>query len=136
MVRKVIFECLNNGLSIYLTENGNKKRSSLTVVFSDLGFRMRSPGNLSDEQLNETLDRLYNRVHSQEKNELIQLQIIFNALSEVASNTYLSCSSKETSTGCSDILKTYIRKYFINKISLDVEINQVEVNVFILFFFT
>lgn len=106
----------------------------MTVVFSDLGFRMRSPGNLSDEQLNAALDRLYNRVHNQEKNELIQLQSIFDALSKVASSTYISCSSKKTSTDSSDILKTYIRGYFKNKISLDVEINN-EVSGFFFFFF-
>lgn len=91
-------------------------------MFSELGFRMRSPGNLTDDQLNKTLDGLYNRVYIQEKNELVQLQIIFDALSDVASNTYLPCSTKETSTETSNKLKTYIREYFKNKISLDVDI--------------
>lgn len=108
----------------YSTEKGSKKRSSLSVVFSELGFRMRSPGNLSDEQLNKTLDGLYNRVYMQEKNELVQLQIIFDALTEVASNTYMACSTKETSLETSDKLKTYIREYFKNKISLDVDIKH------------
>lgn len=85
---------------------------------------MRSPGNLSDEQLNKTLDGLYNRVYMQEKNELVQLQIIFDALTEVASNSYMACSTKETSLETSDKLKTYIREYFKNKISLDVDIKH------------
>lgn len=54
--------------------NGAPKRSALSVDFFDLGFRVRSPGDLTDEELDNTLDLLHNRVVAQEKTQLIQVQ--------------------------------------------------------------
>lgn len=55
--------------------NGANRRSPLTVTFSDLGFRIRSPGDLTDEELDLALDSLENRTRSQEKTQLIQVKI-------------------------------------------------------------
>uniref|UniRef100_A0A182M862 ATP-dependent DNA helicase Q4 n=1 Tax=Anopheles culicifacies TaxID=139723 RepID=A0A182M862_9DIPT len=64
----------------WTTVNNARKRSQLSVVFSDLGFRVRAPGDLSDEELDHALDGLYERVTRQERTQLAQLQYISEAL--------------------------------------------------------
>lgn len=54
--------------------NGAPKRSSMTVSFSELGFRIRSPGDLTDEELDTALDSLEKRTSSQEKAQLVQVR--------------------------------------------------------------
>lgn len=49
------------------------KRSTLSVEFTNLAFRVRSPGDLSDDTLDETLELLHSRVLAQEKTQLIQV---------------------------------------------------------------
>lgn len=58
--------------------NGASKRSTLNVEFSDLGFRVRSAGDLTDEELDETLDMLYERTSKQECKALLQVIHMFN----------------------------------------------------------
>lgn len=60
----------------WTTVNGMPKRSTISVEFFDLGFRIRAPGDLSDEELDATLDLLYSRVQNQEKTQLIQVSFI------------------------------------------------------------
>lgn len=55
------------------TANGLPKRSNISVEFYDLAFRVRSPGDLSDEELDSTLDILQTRVVEQEKTQLRQV---------------------------------------------------------------
>lgn len=57
----------------WTTVNGDKKRSTITVSFSDLGFRIRSPGDLTDAELDCALDSLEKRTSSQERAQLIQV---------------------------------------------------------------
>lgn len=57
----------------WTTADGKPKRSSITVSFSDLGFRIRSPGDLTDDELDTALDSLEKRTSSQEKTQLIQV---------------------------------------------------------------
>lgn len=57
----------------WTTLDGKPKRSSISVSFSDLGFRIRSPGDLTDEELDSALDSLEKRTSSQEKTQLIQV---------------------------------------------------------------
>lgn len=56
--------------------NGMKKRSPLTVSFSDLGFRIKSPGDLTNEELDQALDSLEFRTQSQERTQVIQVILI------------------------------------------------------------
>lgn len=53
--------------------NGAPKRSSITVSFSDLGFRIRSPGDLTDHELDTALDSLEKRTSSQENAQIVQV---------------------------------------------------------------
>lgn len=55
------------------TVNGDEKRSMIAVSFSDLGFRIRSPGDLTDPELDSALESLENRTSSQERSHLIQV---------------------------------------------------------------
>lgn len=59
----------------WTTLNGLPKRSTISVEFSDLGFRVRAPGDLSDDELDSTLDVLYSRVQGQEKTQLRQVRL-------------------------------------------------------------
>lgn len=59
-------------VNLYL-ENGSSKRSNISVEFSDLGFRVLAPGDLSESELDSTLDLLYSRVKEQENNQINQV---------------------------------------------------------------
>ncbi|XP_062542516.1 ATP-dependent DNA helicase Q4 [Armigeres subalbatus] len=98
-------------------ENNSRKRTPISVSFSDLGFRIRAPGDLTDDELDQTLDTLYERVTSQERAQLIQLQSVTNALSSIAFQTYLPVSNTNCPQGPSHKLKTVIRDYFQTDIS-------------------
>ncbi|KAG4075057.1 hypothetical protein HA402_008122 [Bradysia odoriphaga] len=67
--------------------NGKPKRSAVSVQFKNLGFRIRSRGDLTDDELDATLNDLYSRVVLQEKSQLAQLNNVFHGLSSVAYRT-------------------------------------------------
>ncbi|XP_055527731.1 ATP-dependent DNA helicase Q4 [Wyeomyia smithii] len=96
----------------WVVEKNVRKRSPISVSFFDLGFRMRAPGDLSDDELDTNLDSLYRRVTNQEKTQLIQLQCVFDALSSVAFPSYVSVGNTEKLAEPSNKLKTIIRAYF------------------------
>ncbi|KAL1518211.1 hypothetical protein ABEB36_001870 [Hypothenemus hampei] len=85
------------------------KRSKLTVQFMDLGFRLLAPGNLSDDELDETLDNLYSQVRDQETKALKQLCAVHKALTSVTNENNLSSSFNDENNSN---LKTIIRDYF------------------------
>ena len=62
-----MFRCLNEG-----PDGG--QRSSVMVDFHTLGYHFRSPGDMTDEELDEAVDFLMNRIESQEKTELYHLE--------------------------------------------------------------
>uniref|UniRef100_A0A182WK02 ATP-dependent DNA helicase Q4 n=1 Tax=Anopheles minimus TaxID=112268 RepID=A0A182WK02_9DIPT len=101
----------------WTTVNNARKRSPLSVMFFELGFRMRAPGDLSDEELDRALDGLYERVIRQERTQLAQLQYITDALNSVCFNTIGPVCRADCPTGPSDKLKTIVRKYFTTDIS-------------------
>lgn len=111
----------------WTTVNGFKKRSTISVIYSDLGFRIRAPGDLTDDELDGTLDLLHKRVSNQEKKQLTQLQCVFDALSSVSFNSYLPCSKTDCSTEPSEKLKSIIREYFQNDCPADIVLEN-EVN--------
>ena len=92
------------------------------MSFFDLGFRLRAPGDLSDDELDKTLDSLYARVTGQEKAQLVQLQSISNALSSVAFPTYLAAGGTVGTEGPSQKLKQIVRTYFQSELDVDVEL--------------
>uniref|UniRef100_A0A182P6D3 ATP-dependent DNA helicase Q4 n=1 Tax=Anopheles epiroticus TaxID=199890 RepID=A0A182P6D3_9DIPT len=101
----------------WTTVNNARKRSPLSVMFSDLGFRVRAPGDLTDEELDHALDGLYERVTHQERTQLAQLQYISDALNSVCFNSIGPVSRVDCPTGPSEKLKTIVREYFTTDIS-------------------
>lgn len=99
------------------TEQAGQKslRSKITVSYFDLGFRIRAPGNLMDDQLDATLEYLYDRVTRQEKTEIIQLHNVFSGLFAVAHDTYHAVKRKELDMERTECLKGTIRSYFQNE---------------------
>lgn len=93
-------------------ENGHSKRSNISVEFSDLGFRVLAPGDLSPIELDSTLDMLFSRVQEQETNQIYQLENVFRGLTSVAVNSSLACASAEPNNVRSETLKIIVRKYF------------------------
>lgn len=107
------------------SSSGGKKRSPLTVTFSDLGFRIKSPGDLSDDELDHALDTLANRTSSQELTQLIQLQIICDTFNSLATPNFIHCATSEKlPIDKSNELKTIIRNYFQTNLPINVEITD------------
>ena len=51
----------------------------MLVEFSDLAFHFRSPGDLTDEEIDDVMQFLHTRVQNQEKEELQQLHYLYNS---------------------------------------------------------
>lgn len=98
-------------IKILFSENNQPKRSLLSVQFSNLGFRLLAPGNLSAAELDEALDSLYNHVTKQERTALQQLHALHAAVTTAAEKTYKTCLTDNESK-CNLLLKSKIRKYF------------------------
>lgn len=96
----------------WTTVNGMPKRSPISVQFKDLGFRIRSRGDLTDDELDATLNDLYSRVVLQEKSQLHQLNNLFSGLSSVAYQTFIEAQKDKLNSKRSDQLKKLIRSYF------------------------
>lgn len=62
--------------TLMFTVNDLPKRSTLTVNFYEVGFRIQSPGDFTDDELDEALDVLYNRSVHQEKTQLAQVNLL------------------------------------------------------------
>lgn len=96
----------------WIAVNGMPKRSPISVQFKDLGFRIRSRGDLTDDELDATLNDLFSRVVLQEKSQLFQLNNVFNGLSSVAYQTFIEAQMDQCNSKNSDQLKSLIRAYF------------------------
>ncbi|KAK3923369.1 ATP-dependent DNA helicase Q4 [Frankliniella fusca] len=107
--------------------NGNSRRSGIKVEFSDLGFRLKAPGNLAPEKLDAALDFLHERVVKQEQSALNQLQTIFNAVTSVSFANFSIMESKpEEWDAHSNDLKKIVRDYFEKEITIPANIKTEE----------
>nr|XP_006822217.1 PREDICTED: ATP-dependent DNA helicase Q4-like [Saccoglossus kowalevskii] len=86
-------------------------KSGVFVEFSDISFHFRSPGDLTDDELDGVCDFLAGRVKSQEKAELYQLQCVYDSLHSVSFSDYWHCSD-DVNTKRSEKLKGMLREYF------------------------
>lgn len=144
------FELYNVRLFLFLrSENGQPKRSNISVEFSDLGFRVLAPGDLSATELDATLDMLYSRVREQEQNQLnqvrphvcfvhsqqfqikfiwfnicFQLENIFHGLTSVAVKSSLACANVEPNDERSERLKKLVREYFQSSKMIEYPVND------------
>ncbi|XP_021372392.1 ATP-dependent DNA helicase Q4-like [Mizuhopecten yessoensis] len=86
-------------------------KSGVLVEFSDLAFHFRSPGDLDDDELDDVLQFLHDRVQTQEKTETQQLKYLYNTLRSVSHKNYWMCSD-EFDKRKDEKLKTVIMDYF------------------------
>lgn len=99
--------------TIIFAVNGKSKRSTLTVKYDKLGFRVKAPGDLTNEELDEALESLYQRSKSQETLCFQQLKAISAATREFSFKTVREClKSAEDASLKSESLKNTIRSYF------------------------
>lgn len=108
-----------------LSENNQPKRSKLSVQFSNLGFHLLAPGNLTDSELDEALDNLYERVKAEEKTSLMQLHALHTTLTSVAVSSFKVCITEEISEK-EKLLKSKIREYFESPKPLELFCPEVE----------
>lgn len=101
--------------------DGKSKRTAISVQFFDIGFRVRAPGDMTDEELDKSLDMLHERVVNQEQSELKQLRTIFRTLTSIAFNTIRPVLKNDCPTAPSEKLKEIIRDYFENDLKEIVE---------------
>lgn len=99
----------NNLIWFNVLVDGRPKRSQVSVKFSELGFHVLAPGNLSDEELDEALDSIFAHVQAQEKTSLMQLRVVHKTLLKAAALNYKACLEI---TATNDTLKENIRDYF------------------------
>jgi len=95
-------------------ENGNPtkfRKSGLLVEFTDLAYRLISPGDLSDEDADKVLDLLHNRNLEQERTELYQLHRVHQALLNVSTPSVFDEGSEFNEDKC-EKLKRFIYDYF------------------------
>ena len=64
----------------FITETGQAQKSGVMVEMEDLSFHFRSPGDLSDDELEEITNFLSERMNTQEASELNQLHHFYNTL--------------------------------------------------------
>lgn len=108
----------------WIAVNGMPKRSPISVQFKDLGFRIRSRGDLTDDELDATLNDLFSRVVLQEKSQLMQLNNVFNGLSNCAYRTFVEAQADQFNSRKSDQLKGLIRTYFQSTENADNQVDE------------
>ncbi|XP_013389023.1 ATP-dependent DNA helicase Q4-like [Lingula anatina] len=98
-------------LLCYLECTGVPHKTGVMVEFSDLAFHLRSPGDLTNAELDEVLDFHNDRVQMQEKAELYQLQKLHDALQSISFKNYYHCSD-DVDMKRSDKLRAMFTDYF------------------------
>ncbi|ODN03903.1 ATP-dependent DNA helicase Q4 [Orchesella cincta] len=87
------------------------RKSGLMVEFSNLAYRVTSPGSMSDEDADEVLNTLHGRNVRQERTQLYQLQRVYHALLSISMpNINNLCDTHDEDK--SDALKKFIHEYF------------------------
>ncbi|XP_071995154.1 ATP-dependent DNA helicase Q4 isoform X2 [Engystomops pustulosus] len=86
-------------------------RSGVMVEFSKLSFHFRSYGDLTNEELEEVCDLLYQKVTSREATALSQLKTCYGVFHSVSYRSSAACADK-VNVERSAQLKTLILHYF------------------------
>ncbi|KAF8783125.1 ATP-dependent DNA helicase Q4 like protein [Argiope bruennichi] len=91
--------------------NDMRRKTGVIVEFSDLAFHISAPGNLSDEEKDEVLDFLHNKVMTAEETELKNLKLLFSVFQKFSMIRCLDCCD-EVNIENSEGIKAAINKYF------------------------
>ncbi|KAJ8041774.1 ATP-dependent DNA helicase Q4 [Holothuria leucospilota] len=89
------------------------QKTGVMVEFSDLGFHFISPGDLSDDEMDEVVTFLTGHVEGQVKRELCQLKMIFTSMSRLSEERAIDCDASETSKANLE-MKEILKEYFEN----------------------
>ncbi|XP_043468509.1 ATP-dependent DNA helicase Q4 [Leptopilina heterotoma] len=104
----------------WTTVDGKSKRSSISVRYSTLGLRVRTPGDLTEEELDTALNALVERTSSQETMGLKQIEAIHTAVQKYSVPSIKKCLQlDEEIQKKSEDLKEIIRSYFKSDSSLE-----------------
>ncbi|CAH2218525.1 ATP-dependent DNA helicase Q4 [Pelobates cultripes] len=103
---------------VYVAGFRGTGKSGVLVEFSKLSFHFRSYGDLTDQELEEICDFLYQKVTSREKAALSQLKSCYNTFRSVAYRTSSACA-EQVSAERSSQLKSLLLEYFEKKDPLD-----------------
>lgn len=69
-----LFSILIIIMKILNSFSDQKRKTGVIVEFSNLAFHIRSPCNLSDDELDQILDFLHEKVNTAEKKEIMNLR--------------------------------------------------------------
>ncbi|XP_041376868.1 ATP-dependent DNA helicase Q4-like [Gigantopelta aegis] len=106
---------------------GGASKTGVMVEFSDLTFHFRSPGDLTEDEMDGVIDFLHHRVVKQEKTELFQLDLLHSSLKSAAHRNYWMCCD-EANMAKSDKLRGFIEDYFENDKSVEMRMSEAEEN--------
>lgn len=112
------------------------KKSGVMVEFSDISFHFLVLGDLSDEEQDNIVENLYQRVTTQEKLELDQIHCIHKSLKSVSYNSIYACQDKmneKRNNQLHDLILEYFDKTSCQKVDPSHELDatdlpQLEVN--------
>ncbi|XP_032227814.1 ATP-dependent DNA helicase Q4 [Nematostella vectensis] len=93
------------------SDMGSTGQSGILVEFSDLSLRVRAPGDLTDEERDQVVDFLDDRIQAEERTQLEQLTTLYSSLKGVSCGGIVQCMD-EMDEDADVELKTIIKKYF------------------------
>ncbi|XP_064481352.1 ATP-dependent DNA helicase Q4-like [Ornithodoros turicata] len=94
------------------------RKTGVIVEFSELAFHLIVSTTLTEEDQDELLDYLHDRVKDQERTELLRLRQVHSCFESVAYESYLECIDS-ASLERSQKMKQIIRDYFSEKLQTD-----------------
>lgn len=103
---------------------GKSRKTGVIVEFSSLAFHLNVSASLTEEDCDELLDYLNERVQKQEKMDLARLRKVHEAFQSVSCQECAECASENVSTERSNALKKLIQDYFEEKPDLQDEDNK------------
>ncbi|RWS17702.1 ATP-dependent DNA helicase Q4-like protein [Dinothrombium tinctorium] len=93
--------------------NGKTQRTNLRIQFIDLSFHLKTPGDLSDEEFDETVDFLCKYILFQENKEMRKLQNVYTTFR----NFSQSKCTQNIDLAKSDELRKTLNNYFESETS-------------------
>ncbi|XP_077503039.1 recQ4 helicase isoform X2 [Amblyomma americanum] len=107
-----------------LHATGHSRKTGVIVEFSDLAFHLNVSASLTEEDCDELLDYLNERVQKQEKMDLARLRKVHEAFQSVSCQECTECANENASTDRSNALKKLIQDYFEEKPDLQHKDNE------------
>ena len=75
-----VYNVFVNYRNLIIYTSGGASKTGVMVEFSDLAFHFRSPGDLTEDEMDDVIDFLHHRAVKQEKTELFQLDLLHESL--------------------------------------------------------